>query len=1093
MNTKRPPARRAASRSLTLACLAALGAAPPALAGLRFQQVPTLPGATATALASDGTTVWAGTPRGVWRLSAGAWAPDGLAGRPISSLAVADAVYAADGTAVRKRGSVCAPSVDPQAPCVQTWDAETLPPSVTQPSALATDGITLWAAGVGVAKKSGGTWATLASPGGAAFSAAVWNGDLVVGLRGGVAHYAGASVSFLSTGMPVTANVQALASVGGVLWAGTDQTLYEWNGATWVLEPGFGFHDVRAITGASGVLRAATEDAGIVKKSGSWGPDNAGILAPGARSFASAGSVLYAGTTGAPVYRLTGSSWAEAGTGLWAATISDVATVAGATLASARGAGLGPVSAVSGGAIAQGCGDVTSLAGAGSSGGPPPDSLALFLAASNCATTAFSIVNGTITSATPAVSGLPAGVLPTTLARVSPDGSVAGGTPSAGMWRWVGSSWTADNGGLSGTESIVAAREVGGTLFASTGTALFARTTGGWSNATGAPAFVQALGGDPATLFAAPATGIAAATLDGSLPAAWRADDAGANTAFVSSLDTDGEIAVAAGGTAGVLRKKDGGWQPENAGLPAGADVRVTRILSSKVYAGTAGNGLFEADTLPAARMLPIVLDVTGATGARFRSELTIGNTGSEDGTWRVTFTGSGTTVSSTLPVPARTEVHASDALAFLRGLGLAIPPAPVTGSLTFDNADESALYALSRTYSQDANGSYGVFLDAPTDLDAAEDFCAVYGLRSVPGVSRSNLAFAHLPGRGADPITLSVQVYDQSGAAAGAPIPVTLAPGEWKQLDGVLLRAGLTEPAYGYAKITRTSGIGAWTGYGVVNDAKTSDGSILPLYRAGGLAAARRLVVPVVLDVFGAAGSHYTTELTLVNDGAFATPVDLFYKPALGSSTGVPFVTLTLAAGQQTTLPDVIAYLRSKGLNVPDASTGAQAGTLTVEFRNLFNLDAPRTVAIARTTTPNPNAATGGAFGVAYPAAAKGGGARASALVPGLTRDATVRSNLAVVHLGGGSESALSLSVQLYDASSAQPTGSPVSVTLLPGDWTQWSGIFDVAGVPVSVTRAYAVVTRTAGDDTWLAYGVLNDEKTSDGSFIRMIAAAEY
>jgi len=188
-----------------------------------------------------------------------------------------------------------------------------------------------------------------------------------------------------------------------------------------------------------------------------------------------------------------------------------------------------------------------------------------------------------------------------------------------------------------------------------------------------------------------------------------------------------------------------------------------------------------------------------------------------------------------------------------------------------------------------------------------------------------------------------------------------------------------------------------------------------------------------------------------------------------------------------------VIAYLRTKGLNVPDASTGAQAGTLTVEFRNLLNLDAPRTVAIARTTTPNPNAATGGAFGVAYPAAAKGGGARSSALVPGLTRDATVRSNLAVVHLGGGSEAALSLSVQLYDAATAQPAGGPVTVTLQPGDWTQWSGIFETAGVPASVTKAYAVVTRIAGDDTWLAYGVLNDAQTSDGSFLRMIPAQEY
>ncbi|HQQ78718.1 MAG TPA: hypothetical protein PLB01_15295 [Thermoanaerobaculia bacterium] len=1053
--------------------LAALLAAHAAQAGLRFQQVPTLPGATATALASDGTNVWAGTPGGVWKLASGAWAPDGLAGQNVLSLSSGASVWAADGVKTWRRGAD------------GTWTAETLPASVTQPSALATDGTSLWAAGFGVAKKTGGAWAALASPGGKVLSATVWNGDLVAGLRGNVARYAGASVSYLSAGMPVTANVQALASVNGVLWAGTDQTLYSWSGAAWVAEPGFGFHDVRAITGAGGLLRAATADAGVLAKSGAWSADNSGVLSPGALSFAAAGADVYVGTSGAPVYRRVGSGWVEAGTGLWAASISDVMSLGGSsgTFASSHGAGLGEIASTSGGAAGAGCGDVSALAAA--PGG--------FLAATNCDVTSFLLSGSSIVGSSSASAGLPLGVRPTTLARVPADGSVAGGTPSAGMWRFVGSSWSADNGGLSGTEAILTMRSVGGALYASTGTALFTRRPSGWAGATGAPSLVQALGGDTATLFAAPATGIAAATLGGPLPAAWRADDFGANTAFVSSLDAGNGMAFAAGGGAGVLRKKDGGWQPESTGLAAGADARVVRTLGSTLYAGTAANGLFAAITVPAARTIPVVLDVTGATGARFRSELTIGNTGSQAGPWRVTFTGGGVSVATSLTVPARTEIRAADALDFLRSLGLAIPPAPVTGSLTFDSGDTAGLYALTRTYSRDTSGSYGVFLDAPTDLDAAEDAGFIYGLRSVAGVSRSNLAFASLPGRGSDPVTLSVQVYDQGGAAAGAPIVVTLGPGEWKQLNGVLLTAGMTEPAYGYAKITRTSGVNAWTGYGVVNDAKTSDGSILPLYRPGGLAAARRLVVPVVLDVFGAAGSHYTTELTLANDGAFATPVDLFYKPALGSSTGVPFVTLTLAAGQQTTLPDVIAYLRTKGLNVPDASTGPQAGTLTVEFRNLFNLDAPRTVAIARTTTPNPNAATGGAFGVAYPAAAKGGGARASALVPGLTRDASVRSNLAVVHLGGGSESALSLSVQLYDAATGQPVGGPVTVSLLPGDWTQWSGIFDTAGVPANVTQAYAVVTRIAGDDTWLAYGVLNDAQTSDGSFIRMIPEQEY
>ncbi|MGA7991260.1 MAG: hypothetical protein WCC53_07520, partial [Thermoanaerobaculia bacterium] len=545
-NTRRPSARRAASRLFVLVCLALFCAPLPARGGLRFRQVPTLPGAEATALTSDGSSVWAATPRGVWKLSSGAWATDGLAGKPISSLAVAGGVYAADGTTVWKRSSTCVPPADPNAPCVQAWDAEALPPAVSQPSALATDGTTVWAAGVGVAKKSGGTWVALASPGGKVFSATVWSGDLVAGLRGNVARYAGSSVSFFSAGMPATANVQALAAVGGVLWAGTDQTLYSWSGSAWVAEPGFGFHDVRAVTGAGGVLRAATADAGVLKKSGSWGPDNAGILATGARSFAAAGSDLFAGTAGAPVYRLLGTSWAEAGTGLWAATISDVTAAGGSTWAAARGAGLSEISVIPGAAAGEGCGDVSALAPAGGSS---------LLAATNCGVTSFLLSGASIVSSTSASAGLPLGVLPTQLARVSADGSIAGGTAGAGMWRFVGSSWSADNGGLSDTASVLATREVGSTLYASSGPNLFARRQSGWQSVSGAPGLVQALGGDAGILFAAPASG----GISSSSGTTFRPDDFGASTLFVSSIDAGSGLAVAGGGAGGVLRRTGGG------------------------------------------------------------------------------------------------------------------------------------------------------------------------------------------------------------------------------------------------------------------------------------------------------------------------------------------------------------------------------------------------------------------------------------------------------------------------------------------------------------------------------------------------------
>src|SRR5512140_451768 len=1083
------------TRVLAVTMLTGFLAAAPLRAGLNFFPVETLPGANATALAAGGATLWAATPRGVWRLEAGAWTLDGLSARTITSIVVADAVYAADGEKVWRRGAD------------GTWVAEAIPAALTLPSVLATDGTALWAAGVGVAKRASGTWTALTSPGGAVTAACVYSGDLVVGLRGGAARYTGSAVNAISSGLSITSTVQMLGVVGGSLYAGTDQTLYSFFGGTWSPVAGFGAHDVRAIAEANGVAYAATADAGVLSSASSWAPANSGLRFASARSFAVLGGSLYVGTGGAPIYRLSGGTWAAEGTGPWAASISDVTTSAGTAFAAARGAGIAPLTSSNGdlgNLVPEGCGDVRALAPGPKAIGTSDPTL---VASTNCHLYYWDLGPGPNASVNVAEAGLPIGFTLTTLGAVSPDGSIAGGTSNAGMWRLVGFSWSADSSGLPPNGGVQTTRQVGGKLYASVGANLFVREQSAWQAVPGAPSFVQALSGATSVLFAASVSGGLSSSAG-----PWRADDFGAAAAFVSSLEVGGGTAFAGAGTAGVLRRSAGAWQPENAGLPVGADVRVVRKADdgSVLYAGTAGNGLYVAPVYASAKYLPVVLDVAGAAGAHFRSDLTLGNRSNVPVTVSVGFThapdfpllSSDGAVSVTLA--PLSELRAQDALQFFRdrGLPVANPPTGTAGSVwiavdprALPAAQTDSVYAFSRTYTAGAAGSFGTFLDAPSDLEAAESEGAIYGLRSVAGTSRSNLAVGHIPGRGTQALSLSIQVYDQSGAAAGDPIVTTLQPGEWRQFNGILGLAGRPNGSFGYAKITRLRGVGSWTAYGVVNDAVTSDGSILPLYRPGGLAAARKLVVPVVLDVFGAANSHYTTELTLANDGNFATPVDLVYRPApgFGSSTGVAVVTLPLAAHQQTTIPDILEYLRSKGVNIPDATQGAQAGSLSVDFRNLGTIDSPKTVAIARTTTPNTDTATGGAFGVAFPAAAKGGGARASALVPGLTRDASVRSNLAVVHLGGGSEIALTLSVRLFDATTSQAVGNPITVTLQPGDWTQWSGVFDTAGVPPGTTAAYAVITRLAGDDTWLAYGVLNDEKTSDGSVLRMFPAADY
>jgi hypothetical protein len=1093
-------------------------------AGLHFQQVAGPNGADTNALAADGPMLWAGTLRGVWKLSAGAWTFDGLSDKTITSLAVAQgSVWAAAGDGLWRRDAD------------GTWNAEPLPNGPSVITTVFSDGTTFWACGLGVYRRLSGTWTALAAPGGIVAAATVFNGDLVVGRQNnGAARYTGSTVVPMIAGMGVNESANAFAVIDGTLWAGTARGLYSWNGASWVSQSALGLHDVRAITDASGTLRVATLDAGALRQTGAaWVADNEGILFPSAKSFATLGTDLYLGIAGSPVYRLGTSTWIEAGTGLNAAIISDLFSIGWLgshtvyPYSGSRGAGLAGFGNYVGGNYAPtGCGDVIAAA-------PTSGSLPSAVASTNCGPFSGPLVPGGLIAAG---QGLPAGTTLTTLDGSS--GEPWAGTSNAGVFRLLGSIWIPDQTGLPANASVQSLRWIGGSLFAAAGTQVFVRQTSGWVNVSSGlnpTATVQTFGGTGSSPTFAGLVAGGVLRRDGTSP--WRADFPGLNGASVFSLDTvrptynylisstlQPDRLFAAAGPNGVQRKHAGGWLSESSGLPPGVDARVVRGLLTgyeprsvdHLFVGTAGHGIFSAPVLTSMKVLPVVLDVVGVTGARFRTEFTIGNRFADPLDVGITFTpapgfgGPGTplgTIRRTIPVGA--EMRISNAIDFLRSAGLPIPPSdlgPIAGTLSltatpqwvnpFPDPHNDSLYAMARTYTSDANGTYGMAYDAPSDLDAAEEEASVYGLRSVSGVARSNLAVAHLAGRTTDPITLSAQVYSADGTPAGTPLTKSLAPSEWYQWNGILGLAGLPDGSFGYVRIKRVSGIGPWTAYGVVNDAITSDASFLPPYRPGGLAAARRLVVPVVLDVYGLAGSHYTTELTLANDSTFSTPVDLVYQPApgFGSAPGVPFVTLTLAAGAQSTIPDVIEYLRANGVNIPDpAIAGPQAGTLMVTFRNLTNLDAPRTVALARTSTPNPDTTRGGSYGLFYPAAAKGGGARTSAVVPALTQDASTRSNLALVHLGGGSESALTLSVQLYDAATGTAAGSPLSITLQPGDWFQWSRILELTGATTVTTKAVAVVTRVSGDDTWLAYGVLNDAVNSDGSYVRMIPAEEY
>jgi len=1106
-------------RSLVTFAAGVLCAAP-LHAGLRFEPASGPAGGDVASLAADGTTLWAGTSRGVWRLASGAWSRDGLEDQTILSVAVAGgSVWAATSGEILYRRQADG-----------RWTAEALPVVPPGPTSVASvllaDGAVLYAGGTqrlgtaGVFRWSSGTWSALPSPGASAVtSLAVSAGDLYAGLAsGGAARFQGGAWTALAAGILPGETVAALTVQGGAPYAGTVRGLYAWNGSQWVRDAAFGLHDVRALATAGGTLRVATLDAGLFRQNGSaWVADGTGVLPRGGRSFATAGGALYLGTAGGPVYSLAGTAWSDVAPGsLGAAVITEIVTgtrsdpASGDYAVAAAGGGVRSVPASSAGPLAatlpDGCGDVSSLVLSPS--GPAGD----LLAATSCGP-----VSG-LTAWGVTGSGLPLDARVTTLAAL-PQG-VVGGTTGSGLFTFSGSTWSPDVNGIDPFASVLTLRTVGSTLYAGLLQGLFERkANGAWLDVSdGLPPFttVAALGGDEATAFAALNFGGVYRRDKGQ---SWLADATGAGSASFTSLDVSAGRLVAGASTGGVLMKRDGGWGSENTGLPAGADVRVVRTLRQVaagkpfrhgVLAGTGGSGLFFASTAASVRTVPVVLDLVGGTGARFRTELTIGNRGSSPATARLELSaapgfGGGQARpeggSVAVEIAGGTELRIADAIEYLRSKGLTVPAAPVAGSLTvlgdaggLVGSATNDLYAIARTYTGDASGgTYGLFYDAPSDVDAAEDEGAVFGLRSVADVSRSHLGLVHLPHRSEQPIELTIQVYSDTGVASGSPFTRTLQPGEWGQVNNILAAGGLPEGSFGYVKIRRTSGTGSWSAYGVVNDAATSDGSYLPLYRPGGLASARRLIVPVVLDVYGDRGAHFTTELTLANDSTVATPVDLVYSPApgFGPTEGPRLATaVSLPARAQLTIDDVLAFFRKQGVAIPDGTSGPQAGTLSVAFRSLTSFDAPRTVALARTTTPGPSAGSG-TYGLFYPAIAYGGGSRTSAIVPALTQGSAARSNLAVVHAGGGSSAPLGVTVRLFDATTGVPTGSTLSATLLAGEWKQWSRVLEAAGS--SASAAYAVVTRTEGNDSFFAYGVVNDNVTSDGSYVAMIPAAGY
>jgi len=237
---------------------------------------------------------------------------------------------------------------------------------------------------------------------------------------------------------------------------------------------------------------------------------------------------------------------------------------------------------------------------------------------------------------------------------------------------------------------------------------------------------------------------------------------------------------------------------------------------------------------------------------------------------------------------------------------------------------------------------------------------------------------------------------------------------------------------------------------------------------------------VPIVLSSSGANGSFFTSALTLTNRGFKDALIDFTYTSAFGEGTGK--VSDVLLAGQQRVFTNAISYLKSLGLPIPD--DGNRGGTLKIRFWGIGAFsDVAATV---RTTT----AVTGGRAGLSYPAVPLISTLTVPAYLFGLRQNATDRSNVAIQNVGTEEEGDVTVSLTVYSGESeVLPVVLP-DITVPPGGFRQLNGVLDVAGSGVG--NGYVRVERVGGTAPYYAYGVINDQANSDGSFVAPVPETE-
>ena len=477
---------------------------------------------------------------------------------------------------------------------------------------------------------------------------------------------------------------------------------------------------------------------------------------------------------------------------------------------------------------------------------------------------------------------------------------------------------------------------------------------------------------------------------------------------------------------------------------------------------------------------VPIVLQSAGRTGGSFfTSEMILTNRGPTTAAIGYTYTaayggGSGTAVDS---LGAGEQRVIADAITYLTALGVPVGSSPAGGTLRVDFsnlslASDAAVTLRVTTPVEEGGGRAGLSyygLD-PAGLLTGPAF--ITGLRQNEQ-DRSNLAIQNAGVSGEETITLRVTLFSGDPAAPARSLVLpdrTLPPGGFHQYNGILDLAGFDN---GYVKVEPVGGTAPFYCYGVINDNFNSDGAFVFPLPESSLVGRAGQTLPVIIE-----SGNFRSELTVTNFSASGKTVDFrFVADAVDSRDDTARFSLTLEAGEQVILPDIVEELRRHGVEGIGPADRAFMGAL---FATPAEGDMGGIVIGARTGSPD---GRGGQYSLFYDGVPYGSAFTGSVWIYGLQQNGENRSNLALVNTGEIDDSSSTFELTVYDGSGAAPPRIR-SMTLGPRRWTQVNGILGDIG------QGYVQVRKTSGNNPFFAYGVINDggapgERSGDGAYL--------